>query len=240
MEVSPYTIFNSIPGGCNRLRRLRILARMGIWDKPVSADDAAAWLRMNPGFVQSDLLDSDNATAQTVQYMCALVARSLSYPVLAAAWRDAWEHFRFIAGFDEPTAIWWYARYLIKFVHHQKLLVDWMGLPNELQLLISPEALLRLREPVGDCAVFTTLIGALLAYRGWTWHVVTVAVNPLHPDLYTHVYPEVVRPDGEVMALDASHGKYPGWRAPDYRILKKKCGALQAMNSPLKEETWAA
>lgn len=205
------------------------------WDSPVTAAGAAAWLRMNPGFVQSDLSDSDTATAQTVRYMSQLAARSLAYPVIAAAWRDAWAHFRAIAWGDEPSAIWWYAKYLIRFVHHQELLVDWLGLPDELQLLISPEALLRLREPVGDCAVFTTLIGALLSYRGWQWEVVTVAVNPLFPDLYTHVYPQVVREDGSRMALDASHGKYPGWHAPDFRVLKKKCGARPAMSSVTRE-----
>ena len=200
------------------------------WTSRMSDAQAAAYLNsVYDGFEQASLFDSDEATAQTVRYMGRLVRHSLSDPVVANAWRDAWTRFGKLANGDEAQVAWWYARHLVKFVHHQRMLVHWMGKPNELQLLISPEALLKMERPAGDCAVFTTLIEALLSYRGIGWETVTVAVNPMRPELYTHVYPQAIRPDGSRIALDASHGKYPGWQAPAARVIKKKCGTSPAM-----------
>ena len=194
------------------------------WDGPVTDDQAAAILRAYPNFRQASLSDTDEATAQTVQFMCELVKYSLADPVIALAWRDAWNRFRGIAMGDEAACAWWYAKYLIKFVHHQELLRDWLFKFDELQLLISPEALLKMRWPKGDCAIFTCLIQALLSYRGIPWETVTVAASPMTPDLFTHVYAQAVRPDGSRLPLDASHGKYPGWEVPAERVFKKKLG----------------
>jgi len=195
-----------------------------IWTSRLSDDQAAAYLRQNPGFLQADLQDSDKATAQTVKYMAELVKHSLGDPVVGRAWQDAWHRLHAIAFDDEPQVAWWYAKYLLKFVHHQELLRDWLFKLDELQLLISPEALLKLQSPKGDCAIYTTLIQALLSYRGIPWETVTVAVSPMAPDLYTHVYPQAILADGSRLPLDASHGKYPGWEAPPERVFKKKCG----------------
>jgi hypothetical protein len=201
------------------------------WNSSVSDSEAAALLRADPNFVQGSLTDSDEATAQTVRYMSSLVKHSLSDPIIGQAWQDAWDRFHAIAFDDEVACAWWYAKYLIKFVHHQELLRDWLFSLDDLQLLISPEALLKMVNPKGDCAIFTTLIQALLSYRGIPWETVTVAVSPLAPDLYTHVYAQAIRPDGSRMPLDASHGKYPGWEAPPSRVFKKKLGTPTATKS---------
>lgn len=198
------------------------------WMSPVSDSEAAALLRADPNYIQgSD--DSDEATAQTVRFMSDLVKHSLSDPIIKRACDDAWQRFRQIAFQDRAVCAWWYARYLIKFVHHQELLRDWVFSLDDLQLLISPEALLKMTDPKGDCAIFTTLIQAMLATQGIGYETVTVAVDPRTPDLYTHVYPQAIRPDGTRLALDASHGKFPGWEAPPARVLKKKSGTQTAM-----------
>ena len=196
---------------------------------PVSDSEAAALLRQNPNFRQASLEDPDEATAQTVRFMADLVKHAQSDPIVGQAWQDAWNRFRQIAFQDEIVCVWWYARYLVKFVHHQELLRDWLFKMDELQLLISPEALLKMQDPKGDCAIFTTLIQALLQYRGIPWETVTVAVDPRQPELFTHVYAQAIRPDGSRIALDASHGKYPGWEAPASRVFKKKLGTPTAM-----------
>jgi hypothetical protein len=206
------------------------------WMSPVSDQQAAKLLRQNPNFRQASLSDPDEATAQTVRYMADLVKHSLSDPIIEQAFADAWARFRQIAFSDEVAVCWWYAKYLIKFVHHQELLRDWLFELDELQLLISPEALLRMESPKGDCAIFTILIQSMLSTRGIPWETVTVAVDPSNPNLYTHVYAQAIRPDGSRIALDASHGKYPGWQAPANRVFKKKLGtwtgtkSLEAVN----------
>lgn len=198
------------------------------WSAPVSDSEAAALLRADPNFIQGDMVDSDEATAQTVRFMAQLVKHSQSDPIIQQAWKDAWSRFNGIAFGDEAVCCWWYAKYLVKFVHHQELLRDWMFSLDDLQLLISPEALLKMKFPKGDCAIFTTLIQAMLRLRGIGYETVTVAVNPMAPELYGHVYPYAIRPDGTRIALDASHGKYPGWEVPAARIIKKKCGTQTA------------
>lgn len=201
------------------------------WMSPVSDAEAAALLRNDPNYVQLPFDDPDECTAMTVRFMSSLVKHSLSDPIIGQAWNDAWQRFAGISGGDEPTVCWWYAKYLIKFVHHAELLRDWVFSMDDRQLLISPEALLKMSRPKGDCAIFTTLIQALLRYRGLGYETVTVAVNPSMPDEYTHVYPQAIRADGSRIALDASHGKYPGWEAPAPRVIKKKCGTPMVTKS---------
>jgi hypothetical protein len=186
--------------------------RAHVWDSPVSDGMAGAWLRSHPNSEQTNLADPTDATAQTVRYMCRLVQHSLSDPVVWAATNSALKLFA-IAG-SPCAAIWQWCKRSIKFVHHQDLLERWLGKGDELQLLISPEALLKMERPKGDCAVFTTLICAMLQTAGYKWEIVTVAVDPRQPGIYSHVFPRAILPDGRRLALDASHGKYPGWQVP--------------------------
>ena len=205
------------------------------WSSPVSDQEAAMLLRADPNFIQGSLTDSDEATAQEVQLMTACVEHAIADPIIGRAWRDAWDAFRGPAMDDEAQVCWWYAKYTVKFVNHQDLLRDWMFRLDDRQLVISPDALLRMRNPKGNCATFTCLIQTLLRYRGIPYETCAVAVNPMFPEEFTHVYPMAVRPDGSRIALDASHGKYPGWEAPPSRVLKKKCGTQVAMKSQTRE-----
>jgi hypothetical protein len=205
------------------------------WNSQVSDSEAGAFLRADPNTVQASMDDPDLQVAQIVSLMTAVVRHSQGDPIIAAAWRDAWDKFKGVTFGDEAQCCWWYAKYVVKFVHHSELLRDWLFSLDDIQLLISPDALLRMQGPKGDCAIFTTLIQALLAYRGIPYETVTVAVNPLMPEFFGHVYPQAVRENGSRIPLDASHGKYPGWEVPAARILKKKCGTPMAMKSQARE-----
>lgn len=205
------------------------------WSGQVSDSEAAALLRTDPNFYQGSTDDPELQVRQIVSLMAAVVKHSAGDPILAAAWQDAWDRFHAVTFGDEAQCAWWYAKYLVKFVHHQELLRDWLFSLDDTQLLIGPDALLRMRQPKGDCAIFTTLIQALLAYRGIPYETVTVAVSPVMPEFFTHVYAQAVRPDGSRIALDASHGKYPGWQVPEGRVFKKKLGTQTAMKSHLPE-----
>jgi hypothetical protein len=178
----------------------------------VSDGMAAAFLRSHPNVEQTSLTDPYQATAQTVRYMGRLVQHSLSDPVVFQSTDEA---LRVLAIAGSPSAaIWHWVKRSIKFVHHQELLRKWLGKGDSLQLLISPEALLKMESPKGDCAVFTTLIAAMLQTAGIQWEIVTVACDRSQPGIFSHVFPRAVLPDGRRLTLDASHGKYPGWEVP--------------------------
>ena len=178
--------------------------------------EAARELQRNPGVRQASP-DPTEATAETVLYMCELIQDSLVDGIVQQATKDA-DRFRQFAA-SPWASIWWWAKHHIVFVHHQKLLVAWLGAPDELQLLIRPDALLKMTQPKGDCAVFTTLICAMLDCAGLDWEICTVAVDPRQPGIYSHVYPRVILQNGRRIPLDASHGKFPGWEVPAQHVL---------------------
>ena len=191
------------------------------WMSPVSDQQAAAWLQANPGFQQASS-DPFQATAQTVRYMCSLINRSTDPDIITRAWQDAAQRFGGITGGSKAQCAWWYAKTVLTFVHHQQLLQAWLGKADELQLLIEPAAVLKMRDPKGDCAVYTTLICALLTVAGVGWEIVTVAVDPHQPDIFSHVYPRAILAEGRRLPLDASHGSAPGWEVPAERVTRKQ------------------
>ena len=161
-----------------------------LWTSPVSDDQAAAFLRQNPNQEQTSLTNPFAATAQTIRYMARLVRHSLSDPVVFSATDEA---LRVLAIAGSPcAAIWHWCKRSIEFVHHQELLKKWLGKGDSLQLLISPEALLKMQNPKGDCAVFTTLICAMLQTAGIRWEIVIVACDRSQPGIFSHVFPRAV------------------------------------------------
>jgi len=196
-------------------------------------------LRENPGFFQASLSDPFQATAETVQYMCGLVQNSLADPIINRACEDALKRFALLCNTTSPSgkasACWFWAKQAIKFVHHQKLFEQWgIGDGKELQLLIAPDVLLKMEQPKGDCAVFTCLICAMLDCLSVPREIVTVAVDPRQPNVFSHVYPRAVLQPGFTLPLDASHGKYPGWEVPANRVTLKQ--VWNSQGEPIQDQ----
>ena len=90
------------------------------------------------------------------------------------------------------------------------------------ETLVRPIDMRRMADPQGDCDDFSMTIRARMLALGIPAHFVTVAVDPDNPDRYSHVY-VVADCDGGVcgpnwtgrVALDTSHGAYPGWECPN-------------------------
>lgn len=183
---------------------------------------------------QGDLQSSDHATAETVALMCRYIRSTAQDPMVKAAARDALRRFRGgplyqAAGIDpqksaaaQCESVWWWAKHVLKFVHHDGLIQLWFNERDQLQLLISPDLLLRMGEPRGDCAIYTMLECAMLESLGIGYEIVTAAVDPHVPDEFSHVYPRAVLPTGKRIVLDASHGKYPGWEVPKEHTIRKQ------------------
>lgn len=158
--------------------------------------------------------------------MCGQVRDSVNAPAVQSAARGAALQFGGLGGSNEAergaAAAFWWPKHFVKFVHHEFLLRNHLGEAGHLQGLISPDSLVLLPDPQGDCAIFTELVCAFLGVLGVPWEMVTVAVNPSEPDIFSHVYAYAVMPDGSRLPIDASHGKYPGWQVPSSDVTRRQ------------------
>jgi hypothetical protein len=194
----------------------------------------------NPERVEASS-DPDTATAQTIRIMCGHVKRAASDLLLQQTAAQAVSQFGGLAGDTHDAALqvacaaWWWHKLYVKFVLHDFIIANRLGEYGHLQGLISPEILIRMKDPEGDCAIFSMGIAAMLQAFGIPYEFVTVKVSPREPHEYGHVYLYAVTGDGRRIPLDASHGQYPGWQVPSRDILYKEnqqgTPALQAWDS---------
>ena len=191
---------------------------------------------MSPAFIKGAVREPvsgnpERDTARTIQIMCGHIRTAAADPLVKAAADTALAQHGPIASalrgyavdFSRLAAesIWWYCKHQVKFVHHQKQIEAWFGEHHHLQLLIAPDVLLRFPFRMeGDCAIYSMLICAMLQSLGLHWELCTVAWDPNQPDIFLHVYPRVMLADGSRLALDASHGDYPGWSIPAGRRIR--------------------
>lgn len=97
--------------------------------------------------------------------------------------------------------------------------------PDAIEVLTRPADVCALAERgqvlPGDCDCFSMLVVCLLTGAGVPSAFVTISSHPSAANEFSHVYVAVYPVDGERVAVDASHGKYAGWEAPNYGRLKE-------------------
>lgn len=179
----------------------------------------------------------DVATAETIRFMCGCIDGSAKNAAVQAIAHDAAARFGELGAFDIAAgradtgvlsdadlarAVYWFARYSIKRLHHGEFKATVAAFPEKKQLLISPDVLLLSSNPQGDCSAFTMAICALLKCLGIGYELVAVAVNPEDPAIYSHVYPRAVLKDGTRLVLDAHAMPGPGDEVPAQDIFRKQ------------------
>ncbi len=192
-------------------------------------DSPAFWKQ--PYKVQASS-DPDTATAQTIGIMCQHVRDAARDAGVASTAADAYTRFGTFGGdsndarqIDATAAAagaWWWCKFYVRFVHHEFIIRERLGESGHLQGLISPEVLIRMERPEGDCAIFSECVAAFLTALGVPFEFVTVAANPKEPEIFSHVYLYAVMPDGSRLPLDASHGDYPGWQVPSSHVTRRQ------------------
>jgi hypothetical protein len=164
----------------------------------------------------------DTATAQTIGIMCQHAKKAAGVEGVRGTAYDAAG--RFSGGGNDARSLvdsaFWWCKHFIKFVHHEFIIRQRLGESGHLQGLISPDILLQMDNPEGDCAIFSECLCAFLRVFGIPYEFVTVAVNPEEPAVFSHVYVYAVMPDGSRLPLDASHGLYPGWQVPSSDVFR--------------------
>ena len=150
-------------------------------------------------------LGTDRSTAETVGLMASHAVRAASSPVVLGVIRSLGIENRKELK-DKLSAIFSYIKRHVKFVEDNEPLGRMFGVADSKELLITPPALLSMRNPKGDCDDFSMLAASMMIACGIPCSFVTVAADQRAPDTFTHVYCM-----GAGIPFDASHGKMLGW-----------------------------
>lgn len=113
-------------------------------------------------------------------------------------------------------AIWYWVKGTVKFVPDESVVAETFGIPLHLveqELLITPDRLLTMRQPRGDCDDFSMLIATMLECVGIPADLVAIKADTEQQWRYSHVYVRAILRDGSRLPLDASHGPMPGWES---------------------------
>lgn len=152
--------------------------------------------------------DDEQNTAQTIRHMAEYARQDSASPIIRRAAHAATATARDAR--SQAAAIHQWIRAHVKFTEDAELAAGLSGAPEDAEVLIRPVDLLTMSQPQGDCDDFSMLCAAMLRALGIAAHFKTVAAAADSPD-YSHVYVVAQLPAGELLALDCSHGPYPGW-----------------------------
>lgn len=168
---------------------------------------------INISETQADYLNTESSTAQTVQEMCGHILDSANDPLVQSTAIDACAQagVMSMARKQLANAAWLWCKRNIKFVTDEEQLLKLLGRRDELELLIAPAVMVRMRPRQGDCDCFTMMLCSLLQCLGVPALIQTFKCDQQEPWRWAHVCAAAVLEDGSVISLDASHGEYPGW-----------------------------
>lgn len=172
--------------------------------------------------------DSETATAQTVQEMCAIVHAASGDPEVQAVAARAIKAYQPLAAFFNQTdwnetaacAAYAWCKANIRFQEDEITLARLLNKRGEQDFIQSPSILVRQSNKVGDCDCFTVMLRTLLACLGVPSRICTIKCSPDEPWRWSHVYACTDLGNGQRLALDASHGKYPGWEVPAEQVFE--------------------
>lgn len=150
-------------------------------------------------------LGTDRTTAETVGLMASHALRAASSPeVLRACQLSGATDTLLIQ--RKLECIFQFIKRRVKFVEDNEPLGCMFGIADSKELLITPPALLSMKNPKGDCDDFSMLAASMMIACGVSCSFVTVAADARAPEQFTHVYCM-----GAGIPFDASHGKEVGW-----------------------------
>lgn len=166
------------------------------------------------GIIPTNPADNEQSTTATIREMIRLANDSARHPLpnsIVASLQCQLPPRP--TSLDLIRSIFWFVKGRVRFREDEDILVKQMGYTDPYQeLLISPIALLQMPRPEGDCDDFSMLVATLLLVAKLPVWYVAIAVDEKQPDRWSHIYCKVYLPDeNRYMAMDASHGQYPGW-----------------------------
>jgi hypothetical protein len=155
--------------------------------------------------------DPDTQVAQTIHRMRRhVIEDSTSAPIQRdAAGIQA-------SGADPVSGTFWHVKNRVGFRQDEQLAEPLRRFldGDVVEVLIRPRDLAQMDTPLEDCDGYSSYGPAILRALGVPCNFVTVAADNREPGRFSHVY-AACYPNGERVALDSSHGPYPGWDSID-------------------------
>ena len=154
------------------------------------------------------------STIDTIRRMIELARAQASSPIVQQALDIALSDIPLDASVTiKLQAIFQYVKSNVRFVEDEATLANVFGVDIDKELLITPERLLTMPVPAGDCDDFSTLTAAMVIGLGEGVGVAfsTIAAERMEPENFSHVYVVAYPSESERIVIDTSHGPYLGW-----------------------------
>lgn len=159
--------------------------------------------------------DPDTQVAQTVERMKRnIIEDAQSEPIRRAA-----AEIQATGTGDACADTFWWVKNRVGFRQDEELAEPLRHLiegNDVVEVLIRPRDLAQMETPLEDCDGFASFLPALLRAQGIKCNPVTVAADSREPGRFSHVYAVCYPEPGTRIALDSSHGPYPGWDSAFY------------------------
>ena len=161
-------------------------------------------------------INTDVSTADTIAKMRSIVHDSINLPVIQSVVNTC----LYASGTSTPSSreiarcIFWWIKSHVTFVSDEQVLADYFGYQDPAQeLLITPQVLLSMPTPMGDCDDFSMLAASLLLAAQIPTSFITIAVDRNEPNRFSHVYLMAYLCDEDRwIPFDCSHGSQLGWQ----------------------------
>jgi len=168
--------------------------------------------------------DPDGQVSATCHEMIRLIQVDSRSPIVQKEAQRALG----LGGGDPIAGLWQIAKQQIRFQQDEdtasQLQIDDPRKATTVEVLVRPVDQARLIETQGsgieDCDGFVMYAGCILHSLGIPCSLVTVAADRQDPRQFSHVYLACYQ-DGKRIALDFSHGPYPGWECPNLGRIKE-------------------
>lgn len=166
-------------------------------------------------------VNTDVSTADTIRQMIALAISSASDPHILSVVDSCLAILPSKPSKRELVrAIFWWVKRTLRFTEDEEVMATQLAIPRDQldkELLIAPSVMVQMPNPTGDCDDYSMLLASLLvAVHIKCWYV-TIATDDLEPTRFSHVYVKAwLEDEGQAIALDGSHGTYPGWECKQF------------------------
>lgn len=167
---------------------------------------------------------ADQQVAQTIGIMCDRVREDCARPEFAQ-WAASICGNPAESEADVVARAFAHCRTAITFTRDEKIGANVGGYPEDqvIEVIIRPMDMANYvaqRIAIGDCDCFSMYLACLLSCYGIPCEFATVAANGQAPNNFSHVYVVAYPLNEETgrrerLALDASHGQFPGWEVPN-------------------------